>query len=217
MTGQEIEWEQLRVFLKLAQKASKKYDPSEKEESDDKTALSRQTIEMFFDFLTSRTGLFLKEPLVHELAEAIDGLASMGEANLLRSTGGLLPALPGMNGPINTRRMDEIRGFLETFENAMVVNGNDVNGVSANSQNNNNNGSFLPVRTPVQIQQSRARLEAMIDFFREISAHINDESKRMDSEVVLAEMQSVIQMVAVEVLEIRGKRAMRSILRVGES
>jgi len=65
--GQEIEWERLRDFLRLAQKASKAYDPSSPEdvESGDKTTISRKTLELFGLFLTSRTGIFLKKPLVH--------------------------------------------------------------------------------------------------------------------------------------------------------
>jgi predicted unusual protein kinase regulating ubiquinone biosynthesis (AarF/ABC1/UbiB family) len=62
--GKEIDWEQLRDFLRLAQKASKAYDPSVPE-PDDKTTISRKTLELFGLFLTSRTGLFLKKPLVH--------------------------------------------------------------------------------------------------------------------------------------------------------
>jgi predicted unusual protein kinase regulating ubiquinone biosynthesis (AarF/ABC1/UbiB family) len=62
--GQEIDWEQLRDFLRLAQKASKAYDPSAPE-PDDKTTISRKTLELFGLFLTSRTGIFLKKPLVH--------------------------------------------------------------------------------------------------------------------------------------------------------
>lgn len=162
---------------------------------------------MFFDFMTSRAGLFLKKPLVHELAEAIDGLASMGESNLLRTSGGLLPALPGMNGPINTKRMDEIRMMLETFEDALVArNGQpESNGAAV--------GNFGGSR-PLAVAQGRARLEAMIDFLRELSTHLGDERIRRDTGPLLEEVQSVIQMVAVEVLEIRGTRAMRSVLRV---
>jgi hypothetical protein len=70
--GNEIEWARLRDFLRLAQKAASSYNPS-RDDSDDKQTISRQTIELFLRFLTSRTGLFLKKPLVHELAEAIDG------------------------------------------------------------------------------------------------------------------------------------------------
>jgi predicted unusual protein kinase regulating ubiquinone biosynthesis (AarF/ABC1/UbiB family) len=64
--GEEIEWEQLRDFLRLAQKASKAYDPSLPEtQADDKASISRKTLELFGKFLTSRTGVFLKKPLVH--------------------------------------------------------------------------------------------------------------------------------------------------------
>lgn len=64
--GEEIEWEQLRDFLRLAQKASKAYDPSSPEAlADDKASISRKTLELFGKFLTSRTGIFLKKPLVH--------------------------------------------------------------------------------------------------------------------------------------------------------
>lgn len=208
--GKEIEWERLRSFLKLAQKAAKTYDPSEQEPDDDRVRLSRNTIEMFFDFLTSRAGLFLKKPLVHELAEAIDGLASMGEANLLRTTNNILPVLPGMNGPINTRRMDEIRMMLETFEDALVTPGNNGQHDSGIDDNSFNAGNGA-----LAVAQGRARLEAMIEIWREISTHLGDERLRKNSGPLLAEVQSVTQMVAVEVLEIRGSRAMRSILQVG--
>lgn len=69
--GQEIEWERLREFLRLAQKASQTYDPSSREEEDgkdvlvDKSTISRKTLELFGLFLTSKTGIFLKKPLVH--------------------------------------------------------------------------------------------------------------------------------------------------------
>lgn len=166
--------------------------------------MSRNTIEMFFDFLTSKTGLFLKKPLVHELAETIDGLASMGEANLLRTSGGLLPALPGMNGPINAKRIEEMQMLLQTFENALVVRG--PNG-EVQSQRRNANGASLA--------ESRARLDAMISIFRELSSHLGDERLRRNSGPLLEELQSVAQLVAVEVLEIRGSRAVRSLLKVG--
>ena len=66
--GQEIEWERLRDFLRLAQKASKAYDPSSPEDdafSEDKSTFSRKTVELFGLFMTSRAGIFLKKPLVH--------------------------------------------------------------------------------------------------------------------------------------------------------
>ena len=58
----EIEWERLRDFLRLAQKASTKYSSSTSSNKD-KTALSRNTIDLFFRFMTSKTGLFLKKPV----------------------------------------------------------------------------------------------------------------------------------------------------------
>ena len=73
----EIEWERLRDFLRLAQKAQKRYIPSESEKdsvNDDKMNVSRKTIDLFFKFMTSKTGLFLKKPLVNELSEIIDNL-----------------------------------------------------------------------------------------------------------------------------------------------
>ena len=63
-------------LLSLAQKASgKTYVPGEVE--DTSSASPRVTVDLFFKFLTSKTGLFLKTPLVHELAEAIDGMYSI--------------------------------------------------------------------------------------------------------------------------------------------
>ncbi|KAL3919342.1 MAG: hypothetical protein SGILL_003799 [Bacillariaceae sp.] len=183
--GKEIEWERLRDLLRLAQKARSTYNPSQEEtDEEDSASLSRQTIELFFKFLTSKTGLFLKRPLVHELAEAIDGAASMGEANMLQATNGLLPPLPGMNGPVNRRVMNEMGMMLDTFRNAMDV------------------------------DDSESRLFAMRQVVDEITAILRDDQLREDAGPLLEEVRSVVQMVAVEVLEIRGSRAMRSILQV---
>ena len=189
MTGDEIEWARLRDFLRLAQKAASSYNPS-RDDSEDKQSVSRQTIELFLRFMTSRTGLFLKKPLVHELAEVIDGMASIGEANLLRYTRGILPALPGMVGPVNSKRMKELRLLLETFQSALVVEG------------------------AGETASARQRMEAIMEFVRELAAIVNDERVREDAGPILAEIQSVVQMVAVEVLEIRGIRAMRNLLRL---
>lgn len=140
--------------------------------------------------MTSRTGLFLKRPLVHELAEAIDGMASIGEANLLRATNGLLPTLPGMNGPVNERVMGEMRMMLDTFQDALAVEEGDDLGMG------------------------QARLEAMRQLLDELGTLLTDERLRQDAGPLLEEVRSVIQMVALEVLEIRGSRAMRSLLRL---
>lgn len=183
--GEEIEWERLRDFLALAQKASKKYDPRVTEDDGKSSLISRQTVSLFAQFLTSRTGIFLKKPLVHELAEAIDGMASMGEANLLRL--GLLPNLPGMNGPVNARRMDEVRMMLDTFRAALAADGEPRSGA--------------------------VRMEVIMEVLREVSAFLSNERLRKEAGPVLEEIQSVVQMVAVEILEIRGARAIRRLVR----
>lgn len=181
--GEEIDWETLRGFLLLAQKASKTYDPNANESTDDKASLSRQTITLFARFLTGPTGIFLKRPLVHELAEVIDGMASMGEISLQRLFGGALPKLPGMEGPINERRMDELRKLLDTFSDALTSGG----------------------------KESTPRMEAIMALVRDFAAVLQDE--RVDPSPLVDELRSVAQMVAVEVLEIRGSRAIKDILQ----
>jgi hypothetical protein len=52
---------------------------------------------------------------------------------------------------------------------------------------------------------------AIGELFREAVAFLNATNNRSDS-LLLDELQSVIRMVAVEVLEIRGSRAMRTIM-----
>lgn len=55
--GEEIEWERLRDLLRLAQKASKAYDPSSPDgDQESKTSVSRKTVELFGRFMTSQTG-----------------------------------------------------------------------------------------------------------------------------------------------------------------
>lgn len=184
----EVEWERLTDFLRLAQKAASTYDPS-LDDSDDKVNLSRQTIDMFLKFLTSKTGLFLKKPLVIELAETIDAMASTGEANLMRVSRGLLRPLPGGNGPVNTKRMEELRMFVETLQNALVME-HSIAG------------------------DGRARIESILSFLKEVVAVISDDMRRDDAAPIIDEILSVSQMVAVQILEIRGARAMRNILRL---
>ena len=160
-------------------------------------------------------------------------MASIGEANLLRITGGLVPALPGMNGPINTRRMDEISMMLETFRDAIVLpreaatNNNSTtttnnstnnvnssssgeNGSNDNDNNNNNNNN-----SPLEL----ARMETIVEMMRVVSSLVRETRQRPDfAELqLLEELQSVIRMVAVEILEIRGSRAVRTVLRRGPS
>jgi hypothetical protein len=126
-------------------------------------------------------------------------MASIGEANLLRLSRGIVPALPGMNGPVNMRRMDEISLMLTTFRDALIVD-------TTNGTNNNNPSAIDNIR-------NLARMETLMDIIRAISSFLSDERLRQDAEPLLEELQSVIQMVTVEILEIRGSRAMRTILR----
>ena len=125
-------------------------------------------------------------------------MASVGEANLLRFSRGLVPILPGMNGPVNMRRMDEINRMLATFRDALIV------------DNTSNHSSS---QNPIDSIRKVARFETLMDIFRAVSSFLNDERLRQEAGPLLDELQSVIQMVAVEILEIRGSRAMRTILR----
>ena len=184
----EVEWGRLRDLLQLAQKASKSYDPS-KDNDEDKVSVSRKTINLFLKFMTSKTGLSLKEPLVHELAEAIDGMASMTESNLLRLSRGLVRPLPGGNGPINTRRMEEIKALVDVLQAALLV-------------NEDNNGDA----------KRQERLDLAREFALGIFSLFSDEERRELAAPILAELTSVIQLVAVEVLEIRSSRAIRGVL-----
>jgi len=223
--GKEIDWVRLRDFLRLAQKARSKYNPSDAEaddnDADNSAKLSRQTIELFFKFLTSKTGLFLKRPLVHELAEAIDGMASIGEANLFRATNGLIPPLPGMNGPVNTRVMSEMRMILDTFQSALAADDGKQRGSSLssgattiNSSNSSGGVGGGGGAAAAAAASGQARLLAMRQVVDEVATLLTDERLREDAEPLLEEIASVVRMVAVEVLEIRGSRAMRSILQL---
>lgn len=185
--GERIEWERLRDFLRLAQKASKKDSSLTAVDSDDNANISRETISLFYKFLTSKTGLFLKAPLVHEIAEAIDGMASVGEANLLRLSNGLIRPLPGGNGPINARRMEEVRGLLAMAQSALAGSGDDAN-----------------------------RSSLLTELLQGLVTLLSDDKRREEAGPIFAEVQSVFQMVFVEVLEVRGSRALRNIVGGGE-
>jgi hypothetical protein len=135
------------------------------------------------------------------LAETIDGMASIGEGMLIKASRGILPVLPGMNGPVNSRRMDEVSELIDTFQNALVT-----------QENNNNDASSS--ETP---QGGIARMQAMMELAREISQYASDSSLRDEAGPLLEEIRSVIQLVAVEVLEIRGSRTLRTVLRLQPS
>lgn len=182
---EEIEWEKLREFLRLAQKAQKNYNPSDDESTDAKEEVSRQTIDLFFRFLTSKTGLFLRKPLVLELSEVIDGMASMGEANLIRVSRGLFQPLPGGNGPVNMKRIEELNLFVETLQSAVQSSAGDSD-----------------------------RIETIMAILREAISIIGDDKRIEQTKPLLDEVTTVCQMVAVRVLEIRGNRALRSVLGI---
>lgn len=186
----EVEWGRLRDLLVLAEKASRSYDPSKDVSDDDKVNVSRKTIDLFLKFMTSKTGLFLKEPLVHELAEAIDGMASMGESSLLRLSRGLVRPLPGGNGPVNTKRMEEMKAVADVLQSALA--------------NEDNSGG----------EQRQERMELAKEFAQGLLVLFSDEERRELAAPLLADLTSVIQMVAVEVLEIRSSRAIRGMLGV---
>ena len=59
-----------------------------------------------------------------------------------------------------------------------------------------------------------ARMEAIVELFRGAISFMADARTQRDAGPLLEELQSVVQMVAVEVLEIRGSRALRGILGV---
>lgn len=180
---EEIQWERLREFLRLAQKAQTNYNPSDDLLDDSSKEVSRQTIDLFFRFLTSKTGLFLKKPLVRELSELIDGMASLGEANLMRLSRGLIRPLPGGNGPVNTKRMKELSLFVETLRNAVEIN-----------------------------ETGQARFDSILAILREASLILRDDKERKDTRPLIDEVTNVFQLVAVKVLEMRGTRAMRNVL-----
>mmetsp|Transcript_22282 Transcript_22282/g.48187 ORF Transcript_22282/g.48187 Transcript_22282/m.48187 type:complete len:165 (-) Transcript_22282:718-1212(-) len=154
-------------------------------------------MELFFKFLTSRTGIFMKKPLVYELSEAIDGMASLGEANLLRVSRGLIRPLPGGNGPVNKRRMEELRAMLDVIQSAVSSSSDGGNGKDNSSD-----------------QEGRERMESLMEFLQELIVFVSDERRRQEFTPVLDEVSSVFQQVAIRVLEIRGSRAMRNILRL---
>ena len=170
----------LRDLLVLAEKASRSYSPS-KDDDDNEVSVSRKTIELFLKFMTSRTGEFLKEPLVHEIAEAIDGMASISENRILELTRGVIRPLPGGIGPINTKRMEEIKAVIDVLQSALLVkdSGNDVR------------------------LKRRERLEFAQEFAKELLLLLNDQERREMAAPLITELTNVVQLVAVEILEVR--------------
>lgn len=133
--------------------------------------------------------LFLEliQPILLRICFA--GMASVGESNLLRISMGLLPPLPGMSGPVNSKRMEEMRYLLDTLQSALATEGGST-------------------------EQGQERMQSVMDLLREMILLLNDGKRREEAAPIVAEIQSVFQLVAVEVLEIRGSRAMRDVLRL---
>ena len=123
-------------------------------------------------------------------------MASTGEANLLRISNGLIRPFPGGNGPVNEKRMNEIRGVLDMVQSAMTV--------GSSTEKNRGNIDIL--------EQGSERMEAIMELLSGLIFTLGDERRREEIAPIILEIQSVIQLVAVEVLEIRGSRAMRNIL-----
>ena len=87
--------------------------------------------------------------------------------------------MPGGNGPVNSRRMEEVGSFLETLQNALVLEGNVA-------------------------EAGKARAESLIAILREAAVIFADDKRRDEAMPILQEVTNVFQLVAVEVLEIRG-------------
>ena len=116
-------------------------------------------------------------------------MASIGEANLIKFTNGLIRPLPGGMGPVNKRRMEELSLFVETIQSALVVEGSTV-------------------------EEGRVRIESMMTILNSIIKIANDNQRREELMPVLQEVISVCQLVALEVLERRGSRALRRALQL---
>ena len=127
---------------------------------------------------------------MNELSEIVDSMASIGEANLLRISNGLIRPLPGGNGPVNVKRVEELTSFLDTLQNALSVDSNQ------------------------QDMDVRKRFESLLSLLNEVVTVLSDERRREDSKPLIDEVSSVARQVAVKVLEKRGSRAMRTILNL---
>ena len=118
------------------------------------------------------------------------GMASIGEANLLRLSRGLIRPIPGGNGPVNNRRMEELGIFLDTIQNAIAEGDGNI------------------------ADTGRARMESLMAILQETISIISDSDRMEEATPLLQEVVNVFQMVAVQVLEIRGSRAMRNMLQL---
>jgi len=76
----------------------------------------KDTVELFVSFLTSPSGLFLKAPLILEIASTIDELASLSEMNLVATTGGVLGRGPGSQGAVEEGRVEAVMGIVRPVQ-----------------------------------------------------------------------------------------------------
>ena len=88
--------------------------------------------------------------------------------------------------------MEEMQAVVDVLQSALLMKGNEDN----NSK------------------KREDRLELAQEFARELLLLINDEERRETAAPLLEELKSVVQMVAVEVLEIRSSRAIRQMLQL---
>ena len=133
-------------------------------------------------------------------------MASTGEANLMRISGGFIRPLPGRNGPVNEKRMEEIRGLLDMVQSAMSIDNPNNEAYDKKSQKNDDDNINNIV------EQGRERMDAIMELLQSLIVLLGDEKRREEATPIFTEIQSVIRMVTVEVLEIRGSRAIRNIL-----
>jgi len=196
-----IEWQRLRKFLNVAKSAG-----SSKQQHDGVDGLSSSsllsssagdTIELFAQFLTSDAGLFLKEPLINEIAEIIDDAASSTEKSLVRMSMGLLRPPPGGGGPVDEAHLGGVINFVEIVMEAVVQ--------QLNDSNDKSNGG---------------RLEHFASLSRSFSAWISevaeDSSRRNEIALILEAASDVARGVAAKVIETRGMRAVNEIFGLSE-
>ena len=176
---QRIEWSRLNKLLGLASKA---------EPGTDNVILSsgtKDTVELFARFLTSDAGLFLKEPLVREIAETVDGLASASELSLQRATLGLVRPPPGGAGPVDEERVEYAISFANVVSEGL--------------------------RRQAPSDDTEALLSLFTSAIQWVRDVTGDEGRREELSVVIGAAGDVAREVAALVLETRGRRVVKSL------
>ncbi|GMH99979.1 hypothetical protein TrST_g6176 [Triparma strigata] len=182
-----INWQRLNKFLSLAQSASSTStdtlldSPSETKDTTD-------TLSLFFTFLTSDAGLFLKQPLVHEIAQTIDMLAIRSEISLENLTSGLIKFDKSARSNLDDSQLIAVSNFIEMLTTTLLK---------------------------TTSAEDTDRLTAMRNVLSQVTSRLQEasntkESRKKTLEIVEA-ATDVAREVAVEVLEIRSKRAVKQI------